>query len=800
MTLEEKASLCSGLDFWHLKGIPRLGIPSIMVTDGPHGLRKQSGDASLASLNQSIPATCFPTASALAASWDRDLVFQVGQALGKECRQEKVGVILGPGANIKRSPLCGRNFEYFSEDPFLSGEIARSHISGIQSQGIGASLKHFTVNNHERRRMVINAVVDERALREIYLAGFEIAVKGAQPWTVMGAYNKVNGTYCCENYHLLTDILKGEWDHQGLVVTDWGAMNQRVEALIAGCELEMPGTKSGNEQLIVDAVQEGHLDEDILDQSIERILAIIFKATETLTEDYSYDQQTHHALARRVAGDCAALLKNESDILPLEKSTKVALCGGFAKYPRYQGAGSSSMNPTQLDSIYDEVTSLIGTENIDYAQGYPLIGDVVDHSLIKEALDTVRSAEVVVICAGLSELHEVEGLDRQHLRLPPTHDALIQAVAAVHPKVVVVLSNGAPVEMPWINEVEAILEAYLAGQAGGGAVADILYGLVNPSGKLAETFPIHLEDNPSHPYFPGGQDAVEYHESIYVGYRYYDTAAVDVLFPFGHGLSYTAFQYSDLQLSHDSIHENDTLTVSLQVRNTGHVAGKEVVQLYIRDVESTAFRPHKELKGFAKVDLQPDETSKITFALDRRAFAYYNPEIADWHVESGEFQLLVGASSQDIRLSAAIHVQSAESRILPTTHDAINEYYNLKPGASFSQAGFESLLGRTVPTTSIHSGKPYTLNTPIGDMTVSFAGRLFGKIMRWQMRSMIKNHKDTPNALFMEAMAHEAPLRLLLMAGDGSITRPMLEALLDIINGKFFKGITALITSIRNRP
>jgi beta-glucosidase len=547
MTLEEKAALCSGLNFWYLKGIERLGVPSIMVTDGPHGLRKQAGEADHMGLNESVPATCFPTASALAATWNRELIFEVGKALGEECRQEKVGVILGPGVNIKRSPLCGRNFEYFSEDPYLTGEIAKSHINGIQSQGAGTSMKHYALNNQEYRRMTTDSVVDERAMREIYLAGFEIAVKEAQPWTLMCSYNKINGIYACENKRLMTDILKEEWGHQGLVVTDWGAMNERVDALNAGVELEMPGTPNGNDERIVAAVKAGTLDVAVLDRAVERILALIFKADETLSKDFTYDKQTHHTLARCVAAEGAVLLKNEGGILPVQADTKIALIGRFAKSPRYQGAGSSLMNPTQLDNLHDELVNLIGAENVLYAAGYTEKGDSADEALIQEALETAGKADVTILCAGLPDMYETEGIDRAHMQMPPGHNALIQSVAAAQNKVIVVLSNGAPVEMPWVNDVPAILEGYLGGQAGAGALADILTGKVNPSGKLAETFPLQFADTPAQPY-PGGPSVVEYRESIYVGYRYYDTVGQDVLFPFGHGLSYTAFEYRDLSV------------------------------------------------------------------------------------------------------------------------------------------------------------------------------------------------------------------------------------------------------------
>lgn len=533
MTLEEKASLCSGQDFWTLKGIERLQLPSIMVTDGPHGLRKQAGDSDHIGLNESVPATCFPTASALASTWNRELIYQVGQALAEECKQEKVGVILGPGANIKRSPLCGRNFEYFSEDPYLTGEIAKSHVLGVQSQGIGTSLKHFVANNQETRRMTIDTIVDQRALREIYLAGFEIAVKEAQPWTVMSAYNRLNGIFCSEHHTLLTKILKEEWGHAGLVVTDWGANNERVDGLVAGLELEMPGSNGLNDAKIVEAVQEGVLNEAVLDQAVARLLTLIFKAESTLADEFQYDREAHHALARKVAAEGAILLKNEEKILPLKPSAKVAVIGEFAKTPRYQGNGSSLMNPWSIDNAYDELIKLVEGSQILYAPGYRLKGDAVDRQLIQEACSIAEAADIVLIFAGLPDIYETEGLDRDHMKLPESHDALIKEVTKVNSNIVVVLSNGSPVEMPWASEVKAILEGYLGGQAGAAAIADILFGQINPSGKLAETFPLRLEDTLSNDYFPGGPKTVEYRESIYVGYRYYDSANKEVLYPFG---------------------------------------------------------------------------------------------------------------------------------------------------------------------------------------------------------------------------------------------------------------------------
>jgi beta-glucosidase len=799
MTLAEKAGLCSGLDFWHLKGVSRLGIPSIMVTDGPHGLRKQREESEAhIGLEDTVPATCFPTAAALAATWNRDLIVQVGAALADECRAENVGVILGPGANIKRSPLCGRNFEYFSEDPYLSGEMAKSHINGMQSKGVGASLKHFAVNNQEFRRMTIDAIVDERALHEIYLAGFETAVTEAQPWTVMCAYNRINGSYGAEHPTLMRDILKEKWGHEGLVVTDWGAMNDAVAAIKAGVELEMPGSLNGNAGLVFNAVATNKLDESVLDSAVERILQLIFKAQETLAEPFTTNLDAHHRLARKVAGEGAVLLKNENSILPLPKDCKIAVLGQFAKEPRFQGAGSSLINPHQLDNFYDELAKLVGAENLSYAPGYDESGHQIHDALIAAAKNAAAAADMIVICAGLPAKYEVEGLDREHMKLPPAHDALIEAVAAEHDNVVVVLSNGSPVEMPWIDNVSAVLEGYLGGQAGAGALADILVGDVNPSGKLAETFPVKLEDNPSYHYFPGGPATVEYRESFYVGYRYYDTVDENVLFPFGHGLSYTSFEYTDLQVSQEQMKDTDTLTVTLKVKNMGAVAGQEIMQLYVRDVACSTFRPDKELKGFVKVKLDVGEETAVSISLSRRAFAFYNPTISDWQVESGSFDILVGASSRDIRLHTTVHVESTQI-VDGEMAAAPSGYTNPQKGQIISQQAFETLLGHPMPANKIDTKGSYTINTPMEDLRGSFIGNQLHKFMQTQVDARIEGDKDSPTALLMYQIAKEAPLRFIMTMGDGVLTRGMLEGLLMMLNGKRLQGAIALIKAAINK-
>ena len=688
MTLEEKASLCSGLDFWNTKAIERLGIPSIMMTDGPHGLRKQVGDTDHLGINKSVPSTCFPSAAGLACSWDKDLVNKVGGAIGEECQAENVAIVLGPGANIKRSPLCGRNFEYFSEDPFLSSKLSAQFIKGVQSQGVGTSLKHFAVNNQEYKRMSIDAVVDERTLREIYLASFEEAVKEGQPWTVMAAYNKVNGDYCSENKKLLTEVLKEEWGFDGLVVTDWGGINERDFGLAAGLDLEMPSSGGIGDNKIIEAVKEGRISEDVLDQAVERLLKIIFKAVENKQENAVYSKEVHHALAREAARESMVLLKNEDNILPINEVESIAVIGAFAKNPRYQGGGSSHINPTKLDSIYEELAKVAGDKTtLFFANGYALESDEVNEILIEEAVEAAQQAKVAVIFAGLPERYESEGFDRKHLSIPDNHKILIEAVAEVQNNVIVVLSNGAPIEMPWLDRVKGVLEGYLGGQALGGAIADLLFGHTSPSGKLAETFPKKLMHNPSYLNFPGDGETVEYREGIFVGYRHYDTRDVEPLFPFGYGLSYTSFEYSDLQVEKKQIKDDETITVTVKIKNTGSMTGKEVVQLYVRDVESTMSRPEKELKGFEKVSLQPGEEKTVTFELGKRAFAYYNVKLKEWHVETGTFDLLVGTSSRNILLRDTVDVESTVTiKKLLTRNSTFGELMEHPVGAEMMKA------------------------------------------------------------------------------------------------------------------
>lgn len=654
MTLEEKCGLLSGLDFWHTKPVERLEIPSVMVSDGPHGLRKQDQEADHLGMNDSIKAVCMPAACATAASFDRELIGKMGEAIGSSCQHEEVSVVLGPAVNIKRSPLCGRNFEYFSEDPYLAGEMSASFINGVQSRNVGTSIKHFAANNQEHRRMSSSSNVDERTLREIYFPAFETSVKKAQPWTVMCSYNRLNDVYASENHWLLTEVLRDEWGFEGYVVSDWGAVSNRVAGVAAGLDLEMPSSGGVNDRKIMRAVLTGKLDEKIVDQACERILRINYRYLENAKPETPWDKEADHELSAKIAAECMVLLKNEDALLPLAKEDKVAFIGEFAVKPRFQGGGSSHINCFKTTSAVEAAEGL----NVTYSQGYSVAADEATDEMVAEAVAAAKAAKAAVIFAGLPDAYESEGYDRTHMRMPACQNKLIEAVAEANPNTVVVLHNGAPVEMPWLGKVKSVLEVYLGGQAVGAATVKVLYGDVNPSGHLAETFPIKLSDNPSYLFFGGEKDKTDYREGIFVGYRYYDRKEMNVQFPFGHGLSYTTFEYSNLELSDAEITDEDTMTATVTVTNTGSRTGKTVVQLYVSDVESTVIRPVRELKGFEKVELRPGESKQVTFTLDKRSFAYWNQEIHDWHVETGMFNIEIGQSSRDIVLTGSVKVHS----------------------------------------------------------------------------------------------------------------------------------------------
>lgn len=744
MTLEEKAAMCSGADFWHTEAVERLGIPATMVSDGPHGLRKQAESGDHLGINDSIKSVCFPAGCGTAASFNRDLITMMGETLGKECQAENLSVILGPAVNIKRSPLCGRNFEYYSEDPLLAAETAGALIKGIQSKNVGTSIKHFLANNQETRRMTSSSEIDERTLREIYLAAFEGAITKQKPWTVMCSYNKINGVYAAENKTYLTDILRNEWKFDGYVVSDWGAVNDRVPDLEAGLDLEMPSSGGVNDALIVEAVKKGSLEEKKVDQAVERILNIVYRFVENRDTTAVFDRDVDHEIARKVAEETIVLLKNDG-ILPLCSSENIAFIGKFAEQPRYQGGGSSHINSHKVTSALEAVK---GRCNITYAQGFNTDRDEADETLMAEAIEAAKKAKAAVIFAGLPDSFESEGYDRSHMRMPDCQNLLIEKIAEVQPNIVIVLHNGSPVEMPWLQNAKGIVEAYLGGQAIGGAVVDILFGKVNPSAKLPETFPLKLEDNPSYLYYLGEGDKVEYREGVFVGYRYYDTKKIDVLYPFGYGLSYTTFEYSNMKVSADQIVDTDMVTVSVDVTNTGKMAGKEVVQLYVTDKISTVIRPSKELREFAKVDLVPGETKTVTFNLTKRAFAYWNVELHDWHVETGEFDIMIGKSSRDILLTKTITV-----------------------------------------TGSVELPKTYTLDTTVGDiMDNPKAAQKVQDLLKIMSKVLGGGSSEVEAEAISEemvaAMMKYMPLRGIISFGNGQISREELLEFVDILNGK----------------
>ncbi len=795
LSLEEKAALCDGADFWHLKGFEEHEIPSIMVCDGPHGLRKKDYNSSGSSLNNSVPAICFPTACTSACSWDPELLYEMGKALGNKCLKEKVAVLLGPGVNMKRSPLCGRNFEYFSEDPLLAGTLAASLINGVQSRGVGTSLKHYAANSQETRRMTSSSVVDERALREIYLTAFEIAVKNGKPWTVMNSYNKINGVHGSENKKLQTEILRDEWGYEGVVVSDWGAVNNRVKGLAAGNDLEMPSSTGSGTKKIIDAVMNGELDIQVLDERVLKILELIKKASDHAIPDYKHDEDADHLLARKIAARSMVLLKNDG-LLPLDKTAKIAVIGEFAKLPRYQGAGSSIINPTKMDNAFEELEE--AGCSLTYAQGYErsLSKAKKNPAHIKEAVEIAKAADTVLLFIGLTEDYESEGFDRAHMQLPEAHTALLEAVAAVNKNIIVVLAGGAPVELPWADKVNAILNSYLGGQGGAKAVADILLGKINPSGKLAETFPMSLDTTPSFNNFPGNPATVEYRESVYIGYRYYDTAKVGVRYPFGYGLSYTTFEYSGLELDKAEMADTDTLTVTFKVKNTGKLAGYETAQLYVADKVSTIFRPAKELKGFQKIWLEPGEEKSVKIELSKRAFAFWNIKTNDWCVESGEFDILVGASSQEIRLLETVKVNAPEAEIPDYSKSAPN-YYTADV-QKVPDDRFAAVLGGEIPPSMPDESIPLLITDNFENARRTKKGLKFYNLIT----SLVKKFTKGPAQGMALSIATQTPFRCFISMSGGVFSEDMAQGLLNILNGekhgwsKILKGIPKAIPKI----
>ncbi len=798
MTTEEKAGLCSGLDCWHTKPVERLGVPSVALMDGPHGLRKQISSTDNLGIGQSLPAVCFPTSSALACSFNRELLYSVGHAMGEACLQEEVSIILGPGANQKRSPLCGRNFEYYSEDPLVSGELAASLIQGIQSTGTGACLKHFAVNNQEKHRMTVNVVIDDRALRETYLKAFEIAVKKGRPRTVMSAYNKIGDVYCSENKRLLTDILRDEWGFDGLVVSDWNSVKDRAAGVQAGLDLEMPASQGINDAKLVAAVQSGSLPVQALDNAAARVTELALTSAASSQPGFRYDAEAHHRLATEAAMQSAVLLKNEGNLLPGSAANKAAVIGAFAKTPRYQGAGSSKINPIRIDTPLDALREL--GLHADYADGYRLVSGGANRpqtkreaaqqdALIREACDTARDKDIVYIFAGLPEGYESEGFDRSSLSLPLAHNQLIEAVCAVNPNVAVILIGGAPMELPWLGRVKAVLMAYLGGEGVGMAVAQLLLGYASPSGKLAETWPLRLQDVPCHQYFPGGWQSVEYRESIYVGYRYYDKARKAVQFEFGHGLSYTSFAYSDIRLSHDSCAYGETIELSFCVTNTGEAAAFETAFIFCSHENSRVFMPVRELLEFTKTHLEPGETKRLSVSLDTKTFGYWNTEISGWYSPSGEYQLLVGPSSRQLPLSVSLFINSPEQPE-PDLRSAAPSYYQLPEGDfQVSDAEFEALLKAKLPIHDEKPGRPFSMNNTLEDIRHT----LIGKLVRFYAKSVINKalKREPEQAGMMLATLLEMPF--FSLATSGELSEAMAAGIIEMANGNTLKGIRKLL-------
>ncbi len=780
MSLEQKAKFVSGYDYWHLEEAKELGLPKIMVTDGPHGLRKQNTDKKTSDgigLGNSVPSTCMPPAATSACSWDEDLLREEGEALAEECLQEKVSVILGPGTNIKRSPVCGRNFEYFSEDPLLAGKMSANLINGCQSKGIGNSLKHFACNSQEAFRMVVNEVIDERTIREIYFPAFEIAVKEAQPWTVMNSYNRINGVYASQNYWLQEQVLRKEWGFKGLVLTDWGASVDRIPGLENGTDLEMPSSGTLNTQRIIDAVNNGTLKEEVLDKRVDNVVDLIIKSKPALEKEFKFDVEAHHSIARKVAEGSMVLLKNEGGILPLKSGAKVAVIGELAKAPRFQGAGSSVINPTKLDNAYDELVKL-GVD-VTYAQGYEKGKDEINSQLVSEAKNVAAKTDVALVFVGLTEEFEGEGYDRENINMPSSHNNLVSEIAKANENTVVVLAGGSVVYIPWISEVKALLNSGLGGQAGGSAVANILTGKVNPSGKTAETYPLTFDDNPTFGNYPGGPVVSEHKESVYIGYRYYDTAEKEVLFPFGYGLSYTTFEYSGIKLSAKEINDTDTLKVSFTIKNTGNVDGAEIAQVYVADKESTIFRPKKELRAFTKVFLKAGESKEVTLELSKRAFAYYNVNLGDWHVESGDFEIMVGASSRDIKLTDTVNVKSTVEAVVPDYRETAPAYYTADI-KNITDEQWTAVYGQELPAREVDKSKPIDIYCCLNDARHTKWG---GKICRLIENIMSKMGSDANgDGKMLAAMATQIPIRNFIAMSMGVFSPEMADGLIMMLN------------------
>ena len=782
LTLHEQISLLSGSDFWHTQPLPGKGIREVLLSDGPHGLRAQEDGGDHLGLGGSKPATCFPTAVTIASSWDEELIGQIGRAVGIEALAQGVGVVLGPGLNIKRHPLCGRNFEYLSEDPLVSGRLAAAMVHGIQSTGVGACVKHFAVNNQESHRFVVDAVVDERTLRELYLTGFEFAVTAAEPWTVMAAYNLVNGTYCTDHQTLLTDILRDEWGFTGLVMSDWGATNDRAAGIRAGMDLEMPGSHGISDGDVADAVGSGRLSSAAVAQSADRVLALVARAEGQRQVPASFEE--HDSLARRAAGESTVLLVNDG-LLPLDPQLSVAVIGAFAQHPRFQGSGSSLVNPVKVTTAWDAFTRRgIATT---YAAGYDPVMSPVDQQLIDEAAAAAAAADVAVVMAGLPGVYESEGFDRPDLHLPEQQERLIAAVTQANPRTVVALSNGGPLVMPWIKGPAAVLESYLGGQASGAALLDVLYGDVDPGGRLAETFPADQSDVASDPWFPGDPHQVQYREGLYVGYRHNTTAGVAPLFPFGHGLSYTSFDYGSASLDNSDISAGETVIVSMSVTNAGDRPGSDVVQVYVHDRSGVVQRPRRELRGFAKVRLEPGESTDVAVALDQRAFAFYDVAAHDWRVPSGDFDIEIGRSSEDIHQTLTVSVTGGVTTA-PGDQDG--------PMVAATAAQFQERLGRPIPQP--RPVRPFSRLSTVGEIQDTRLGRVIKQALKKFSGADFDEVAAQDPALgkMFERGLDEMPLRATALFSEGRIPWPVLDTVIDLLNGQPIAAVKTSATGV----
>ena len=774
LTLAEKCGILSGKDVWHTREVPGAQIPSIMLSDGPSGLRKQEGEGDHLGLNASVKATCFPSAATVANSWDPELAEKVGEALGREAAAKEVGVLLGPGLNVKRSPLCGRNFEYFSEDPYLAGKMAAAYIRGIQSMGISACPKHFAANAQEMHRMANDSVVDERTLRELYLTNFEIAIREGQPKTLMTSYNAVNGTYAHENQHLLSDILRGEWGYRGTVVSDWGGCNDFVESVRAGANLEMPGTGDDSPTQLYQAVKDGRITEAEIDARVDELLALVFDVS--LAEKPEADLEAQHLIALEAAEKSIVLLKNEGNILPLKREMKIALIGDFAEVPRYQGAGSSLVNSYKV-SVTTRLIQEAFPDAENFMPGFTR-EDKWDDAMAAAAVKIAGEADIALLYLGLPEVFESEGLDRPHMRIPDNQIRLLEAVEKANPNTVVVFSGGSAVEMPWLSHCRALVWAGLGGQASAEAVLKVLTGEVNPGGKLTETFPMTYEDLPVSHYYPGAQKTSEYRENLFVGYRYTETADCPVTFPFGHGLSYTTFTYDNLRAGKDE--------VTFEITNAGTVDGDEVAQVYVAFPDSKIMRPARELKGFARVSLKAGETRQVTVRLDDKAFRYFNVGTNSWEIESGTYEILVGASVRDIRLKAAVEIQGTDAEI-PETAKA--DFLTVGELSGVPDAAFSALIGRDIPESSY--GETFSINDPLDQLgrAKNPIARLVFRVMDSRRKKSLAAGKPDLNILFMFNM----PFRGTAKMTGGMITMKMADAIVFMVNGHWHRGLGRLI-------